>query len=105
MTRGKRLFLLLLALLVLAGAVFALWYTRPQSLEALCSELELELSNCDAIQAQGSIHPGQTRSVPFSFTLTREDPAFSSLLAAFQDRSFSRSLASLLPRGTWYHAA
>lgn len=105
MTRGKRLFLLVLALLVLAGAVFALWYTRPQSLEALCSELPLDLSDCDSIQARGSIHTGQTRSIPFSFTLTRDDPVFSSLLAAFQDRSFSRSLATLLPRGTWYHAA
>ena len=105
MTRRKRLFLLILALLVLAGAVFALWYTRPQSLEALCSELELELSDCDAIQARGSIHTGQARSVPFSFTLASDDPGFSALLAAFQDRSFSRSLASLLPRGTWYHAA
>lgn len=61
MTRGKRLFLLLLALLVLAGAVFALWYTRPQSLEALCSELPLDLSDCDSIQARGSIHTGQNQ--------------------------------------------
>lgn len=80
----RRIFLSVLALLVLAGAVFALWYTRPQSLEALCSELPLDLSDCDSIQARGSIHTGQTRSIPFSFTLTRDDPVFSSLLPHFR---------------------
>ena len=87
-------FLLVLAVLLAGSAI--LWYTRPMTLRQLCPEVDL--ARCSSITVYYEVVPsaeGTERLV-----LERDDPAFDTLLKALQDRTFSRSLTSLLPRGT-----
>lgn len=88
-------FLLVLAVL-LAGAAALLWYTRPMTLRQLCPEVDL--ARCSSITVYYEVVPsaaGNERLV-----LERGTPAFEVLLSELRERTFSRSLTSLLPRGT-----
>ena len=88
--------LLLVLAVLLAGSAALLWYTRPMTLRQLCPEVDL--SQCSSITVYYEVVPsavGNERLV-----LERDDPAFDTLLKELQDRTFSRSLTSLLPRGT-----
>ena len=94
--KKKSLVLLLLVLAVLLAGGGAMWYTRPMTLRQLCPEVDL--SQCSSITVYYEVVPsavGNERLV-----LERDDPAFDTLLKELQDRTFSRSLTSLLPRGT-----
>lgn len=81
--------ILILALLV--GGI--LWYTRPMTLSQLCPEVDL--SQCSSITVYYEVVPSGGRSK--ELVLEPDDPAFDSLLKELQDRTFSRSLISLLP--------
>lgn len=94
--KKKSLVLLLLVLAVLLSGGGAMWYTRPMTLRQLCPEVDL--SQCSSITVYYEVVPsavGNERLV-----LERDDPAFDTLLKELQGRTFSRSLTSLLPRGT-----
>ena len=94
--KKKSLVLLLLVLAVLLAGGGAMWYTRPMTFGQLCPEVDL--SQCSSITVYYEVVPsavGNERLV-----LERDDPAFDTLLKELQDRTFSRSLTSLLPRGT-----
>ena len=87
-------FLLVLAVLLAGSAI--LWYTRPMTLRQLCPEVDL--ARCSSITVYYEVVPsaaGNERLV-----LERGTPAFEVLLSELRDRTFSRSLTSLLPRGT-----
>ena len=81
--------ILILALLV--GSI--LWYTRPMTLRQLCPDVDL--SQCSSISVYYEVMPSGGRSE--KLVLEPDDPAFDSLLKELQDRTFSRSLISLLP--------
>ena len=81
--------ILILALLV--GGI--LWYTRPMTLHQLCPDVDL--SQCSSISVYYEVVPSGGRSK--KLVLEPDDPAFDSLLKELQDRTFSRSLISLLP--------
>ena len=104
MTRGKRLFLLLLALLVLAGAVFALWYPRPRTAEQLLPGFQWS----KITQSEVDYTYDEPRNgIPGSLSvreLSGQTPAFAAgqaefdaLLTLLQELRFSPKLSALLP--------
>jgi len=96
---------LLCAALLLALAAGALWYTRPFTLEDLYPGLGL--SACDEIKVLSAAYHSASAQNPeeYRFAVLAEDQDFSPMLSQFQDRTFRRSLLSLLPRGTWTNAS
>lgn len=87
-------FLLVLAVL-LAGAAALLWYTRPMTLRQLCPEVDL--ARCSSITVYYEVAPSAEQE---RIVLEPSSPTFQAILKELQDRTFSRSLTSLLPRGT-----
>lgn len=89
----KKKFLIpaILILVLLVGGI--LWYTRPMTLHQLCPDVDL--SQCSSISVYYEVVPSGGRSK--KLVLEPDDPAFDSLLKELQDRTFSRSLISLLP--------
>ena len=89
----KKKFLIpaILILVLLVGGI--LWYTRPMTLHQLCPDVDL--SQCSSISVYYEVEPSGGRSK--KLVLEPDDPAFDSLLKELQDRTFSRSLISLLP--------
>lgn len=89
----KKKFLIpaILILVLLVGGI--LWYTRPMTLHQLCPDVDL--SQCSSISVYYEVVPSGGRSK--KLVLELDDPAFDSLLKELQDRTFSRSLISLLP--------
>lgn len=94
--KKKSLAVLLLVLAVLLVGAAALWYTRPMTLRQLCPELDL--SQCSSITVYYEVVPSAEGNE--KLVLEPDDPAFDILLKDLQNRTFSRSLTSLLPRGT-----
>ena len=91
--KKKSLIVLLLVVAVLLVGGGAIWYTRPMTLCQLCPEVDL--SQCSSISVYYEVVPSGGRSK--ELVLEPDDPAFDSLLKELQDRTFSRSLISLLP--------
>ena len=87
-----------IGLLLCAGIVFALVYTRPMTVADLCPGLDL--LQCQGIRGYYRIDPDVEN---ISFTLRAGDDAFMPLLAQFRERKFRRSLLSLLPNSTKIH--
>ena len=73
-----------------------MWYTRPMTLRQLCPEVDL--SQCSSITVHYEVVPSAVGNE--KLVLERDDPTFDALLKELQGRTFSRSLTSLLPRGT-----
>lgn len=96
-TKRKR-FIIAAVVVVLVMAAAWLWYTRPMTLERLCSGIDL--SQCTEIR--GSYSPPNSFD-RHSVNLTPEDEGFASLLAQFQDRTFRRSVRGLLSDGSATH--
>lgn len=94
----KFLIRLFLVLAVLLAGLATLWYTRPMTLQQLCPELDL--TQCSAITVYYEVVPSAEGKE--KLVLERGNPAFDSLWKELQDQTFSRSLTSLLPRGTRY---
>lgn len=92
----KFLIRLFLVLAVLLAGLATLWYTRPMTLQQLCPELDL--TQCSAITVYYEVVPSAEGKE--KLVLERGNPAFDTLWKELQDRTFSRSLTSLLPRGT-----
>lgn len=84
---------ILIALLLVVGS---LWYTRPMTVQQLCPELDLD--RCSSITAHYEVVPSATGND--RLVLEGDSPAFAAVMAELRDRTFSRSLTSLLPRGT-----
>ena len=82
----------ILAVLLAGG----LWYTRPMTIQQLCPEIDL--SQCSSVRAYIEIVPSATGNE--RLILERDSPAFVAVMTKIQSRTFSRSLTSLLPRGT-----
>ena len=87
--------LLLILAVLLAGAAALLWYTRPMTLRQLCPEVDL--SQCSSITVCYEVVPSAEQE---RIVLEPSSPTFQAILKELQDRTFSRSLTSLLPRGT-----
>lgn len=85
---------LLLVLVVLLAGGAALWYTRPVTIQQLCPEVDL--SQCSSITVYCEVVPSAEQE---RIVLEQNSPAFQAILNELQDRTFSRSLTSLLPRG------
>ena len=93
--KKKSRFLLLLVLAVLLCGGAALWYSRPMTLQQLCPEVDL--TQCSSITVYYEVVPSVEQK---RIVLEQNSPAFQAILKELQDRTFSRSLTSLLPRGT-----
>lgn len=87
--------LLLVLAVLLAGAAALLWYTRPMTLRQLCPEVDL--ARCSSITVYYEVVPSAEQE---RIVLEPSSPTFQAILKELQDRTFSRSLTSLLPRGT-----
>ena len=86
-------FLLVLAVLLAGSAI--LWYTQPMTLRQLCPEVDL--ARCSSITVYYEVVPSAEQE---RIVLEPSSPTFQAILKELQDRTFSRSLTSLLPRGT-----
>ena len=96
---GKKIVCALAAFVVLAGLCFVLGYTRPMTLEQLCSGIRLE--KCRAVRA--SFRRRNTgEEIPL--TLQKDDAAFAQVTELLETASFRRSLLSLFPLGGKSHA-
>ena len=93
--RKQSLVRLLLVLAVLLAGAAILWYTRPMTLRQLCPEVDL--SQCSSITVYYEVVPSAEQE---RIVLEPSSPTFQAILKELQDRTFSRSLTSLLPRGT-----
>lgn len=93
--KKKSLVLLLLVLAVLLAGGGAMWYTRPMTLRQLCPEVDL--ARCSSITVYYEVVPSAEQE---RIVLEPSSPTFQAILKELQDRTFSRSLTSLLPRGT-----
>ena len=97
MTKKKRVTLIVVLALVLAAAIFCLWYTRPMTFEQLMPGVT-DLSSCREIQIYAHYQPaGSPREESYNFTLTQDNPIFDQMLSLFEDQTYRRSLRSLLP--------
>lgn len=86
-------FLLVLAVLLAGSAI--LWYTRPMTIQQLCPEMDL--TQCSSITVYYEVVPSAEQE---RIVLEPDSPAFQAIMKALQDRTFSRSLTSLLPHST-----
>ena len=93
--RKQSLVRLLLVLAVLLAGAAILWYTRPMTLRQLCPEVDL--SQCSSITVYYEVVPSAEQE---RIVLEPSSPAFQAILNELQDRTFSRSLTSLLPHST-----
>lgn len=100
----KKIFAVCICAAVLLLAGLGLWYTRPMTLEQSCPGIDL--SECREISISCSRYTeedGRGHYDQDTRDLLPGDPAFSAALELLQDRSFRRSLLSLLPRGGRTH--
>ena len=98
--RGKIIrFVAIAAAIVTPLLLILLWYTRPMTLEQLCPEIKLD--ECRGISGYYSSAPHSSDLQKFS--LSPEDPAFSSLMEQVRGRTFRRSLLGLLSQGGRSH--
>ena len=93
--KKRSLVCLLLVLAVFLAGSAILWYTRPMTIQQLCPEVDL--TQCSSITAYYEVVPSAEQE---RIVLEQSSPAFQAILKELQDRTFSRSLTSLLPRGT-----
>ena len=97
MTKKKRGILIIALALVLAAAIFCLWYTRPLSFDQLSPDVDLP--PCEEIQISANYASDGFPSHRYDLILTPEDPAFDQLLSLFEGQTYRRSLWNLLPQG------
>ena len=90
------------AAILIGAAVFALCYTRPQTITELCPSIDFRQLN--RIHGYYYIYDGSNKAGnDVSFELTQDDNAFAAVLDSLEEREFRRSLRSLLPERSKSH--
>lgn len=106
--KKKQVLLIVLAVVVVAVGAFSLWYTRPMTLEKMYPKLDWDSFTSMYVRAEIALDSGYGPSIflnsrVYTADLTPEDETFQAIVDSLRERTFRRSLRSLLPYGTQTH--